>query len=150
MSYFSTKICCGTQKRLAEALLMSITTYFFFTEKLVLSALSGAMHPFSILLKSISGGYRPDRSPVRPITVRYRFKKNASWAVHMISLYKNCLFLFFHSPGIKYTSSFVCPFFNLSVLLIPLADCILSKIRPCLLLRWNKAFSPKHVTWLQL
>ena len=34
---------------------------------------------FSILLKSTSDRYRPDRIPVGPITVRYRFKHNANW-----------------------------------------------------------------------
>ena len=33
--------------------------------------------PRSILLESTSDRYRPDRNPVRPITVRYRFKQNA-------------------------------------------------------------------------
>ena len=35
--------------------------------------------PASILLKSISDRYWPDSIPVGPITVRYRFKQNASW-----------------------------------------------------------------------
>ena len=34
--------------------------------------------PVSILCKSISDRYRPDRNP---ITVQYRFKQNASWIV---------------------------------------------------------------------
>ena len=37
--------------------------------------------PANILLKSISDRYRPDRYPVGPITVRYRFKQNASWVI---------------------------------------------------------------------
>ena len=35
-------------------------------------------HPDTILLKSVSGRCRSDRIPVGPITVRYRFKQNAS------------------------------------------------------------------------
>ena len=42
-----------------------------------------ANNPLSILLKSISDRYRPERIPVGPITVRHRFKKNVrkAWAV---------------------------------------------------------------------
>ena len=36
--------------------------------------------PVSILYKSIAGRYRPVRVADGPITARYRFKKNASWA----------------------------------------------------------------------
>ena len=36
-------------------------------------------YPVSILYKSIAGRYRPVRVADGPITVRYRFIKNASW-----------------------------------------------------------------------
>ena len=36
------------------------------------------LYPARILLKSISHRYRPNRTPIEPITVQYRFKKNAS------------------------------------------------------------------------
>ena len=36
-------------------------------------------YPVSILYKSITGCYRPVRVADGPITVRYRFIKNASW-----------------------------------------------------------------------
>ena len=36
--------------------------------------------PVSILYKSIAGRYRPVRVADGPITARYRFIKNASWA----------------------------------------------------------------------
>ena len=38
------------------------------------------VHPASILYKSIAGRYRPVSYPDGPITARYRFIKNASWA----------------------------------------------------------------------
>ena len=38
-------------------------------------------HPVSILHKSIAGRYRPVRVADGPITDRYIFMKNASWAV---------------------------------------------------------------------
>ena len=38
-------------------------------------------HPASILYKSIAGRYRPVSYPDGPITARYRFIKNAYWAV---------------------------------------------------------------------
>ena len=41
----------------------------------------GFHHPASILHKSISDRYRPDSNAVGPITVRYRLKQNASWAL---------------------------------------------------------------------
>ena len=37
------------------------------------------LHPPSILYKSIAGRYRPVNYPDGPITVRYRFIKNACW-----------------------------------------------------------------------
>ena len=37
------------------------------------------MFPVSILYKSITGRYRPVRVADGPMTVRYRFIKNASW-----------------------------------------------------------------------
>ena len=37
-------------------------------------------HPVSILYKSIAGRYRPVRAAGGPITARYKFIKNASWA----------------------------------------------------------------------
>ena len=40
----------------------------------------GVVHPVSILYKSIAGRYRPVRVADGPITARYRFIKNASWA----------------------------------------------------------------------
>ena len=39
---------------------------------------TGSHIPVSIQLKSISDRYWPDRIPVGPITIRYRFKQNAS------------------------------------------------------------------------
>ena len=44
--------------------------------------------PASILLKSISGHYRPDRIPVGPITARYRFKQNAGWDMCELQKYR--------------------------------------------------------------
>ena len=38
--------------------------------------------PIGILLKSILDRYLPDSNAVGPITVRYRFKQNASWVWH--------------------------------------------------------------------
>ena len=38
-------------------------------------------HPVSILYKSIAGRYRPVRVADGPITARYRFIKNAGWAL---------------------------------------------------------------------
>ena len=38
-------------------------------------------HPVSILYKSIAGRYRPVKVADGPITARYGFIKNASWAV---------------------------------------------------------------------
>ena len=46
--------------------------------------------PVSILYKSTAGRYRPVSYPDGPITVRYRFIKNASWDViekTVVSLY---------------------------------------------------------------
>ena len=43
-----------------------------------------ANSPVSILHKSIAGRYRPVSYPDGPITVRYRFIKNASWENHGI------------------------------------------------------------------
>ena len=37
-------------------------------------------HPVNILYKSTAGRYRPVSYPDGPITARYRFIKNASWA----------------------------------------------------------------------
>ena len=43
------------------------------------------MFPVSILYKSIAGRYRPVRVADGPITVRYRFIKNASWVCLFMS-----------------------------------------------------------------
>ena len=43
------------------------------------------LYPASILYKSIAGRYRPVRYPDGPITARYRFIKNAYWAVTVCS-----------------------------------------------------------------
>ena len=48
-----------------------------------------SMHPASILYKSIAGRYRPVSYPDGPITVRYRFIKNAYWVLS--KLCKLCL-----------------------------------------------------------
>ena len=40
--------------------------------------------PVSILHKSIKDSYRPDRYPVGPITIRYRFKQNDSMDIYTI------------------------------------------------------------------
>ena len=42
-------------------------------------------HPVSILYKSIAGRYRSVRVADGPITARYRFIKNASWATRTAS-----------------------------------------------------------------
>ena len=55
----------------------NLTRIFAIHVKLVL-------HPVSILYKSIAGRYRPVRVADGPITARYRFIKNASWAVDIL------------------------------------------------------------------
>ena len=45
---------------------------------------TSCVYPVSILYKSVAGRYRPVSYPDGPITVRYRFIKNASWGTSSV------------------------------------------------------------------
>ena len=57
-------------------LMLDIHVYFFFQPNDIVAE---NITPASILYKSIAGRYRPVSYPDGPITVRYRFIKNAYW-----------------------------------------------------------------------